>query len=641
MQLYAGTSTQFIADTTHNAIAGKLETAFLDAYRYKPSPSEVQSWRNSLQQMSNVLRAGDLLDHGVLLEYQLPLSSKRLDCMVTGHDDQRHPGAVVVELKQWGDAGPSDAEDCVTTFVGGRERDLLHPSRQVGQYEEYLRGMHSEFGAGGVELRSCAFLHNLDFDPANEIFLPKFDALRRRFPTFAGDQQGALVQYMRAKLSAGDGVPVLDRVVGARLQASRKLLAQAARVIGQQSAFVLIDEQLVVFNRVLSDVRRSVSGRGRKSIHLIRGGPGTGKSIVALHLLGRLAADRRQVLHLTGSKAFTEHLKKLVGPTVAPLFKYFNFNWKGDVPANQFDAIVLDEAHRLRKQSTDRFHPKKLWSGKAQIDEIVDAAKVSVFFIDDLQVVKPGEVGSSELIRAAATGIGADLHEVELEAQFRCAGSAGFVNWIDNTLGIRPTANILWQGDPKFEFRIFDDVESLDRAIQQAAKLPGCTARLAAGYCWPWSDPAPDGSLVDDVRVGDWSRPWNARPDAGKLAAGIPKAQFWASEPGGEYQVGCVYTAQGFEFDIAGVIVGPDLRYDWERNEWVGDWSRSMDPVVKKSKNAFLALARSTYRVLLTRGMRGCYVYFMDEGTRRFFQSRIESNSAKPSARALARPPRS
>lgn len=416
---------------------------------------------------------------------------------------------------------------------------------------------------------------------------------------------------------------VLDQVLKSRYAPSKKLLQHTANVVQDQQSFVLLDSQQVVFAKVLAEVREAARATKRKkTVVLVRGGPGTGKSVIALHLLGRLSGEGMNVMHLTGSKAFTENMRKLVGSRSAAQFGYFNLNKKGDLPPNQFDALVLDEAHRIRESSKDRFTRSEDWSGLAQVDELVSAARVSVFFIDDRQVVRPGEVGSSELIRDAAARVEANFFEFELDAQFRCSGSDAFINWIDQTLGIRETANVLWRSDDSYDFRIMNSVEELELTIRDRAKQED--ARLVAGFCWPWSDPNADGTLVPDVQVGSWSMPWNAKPDAGRLARGIPKSNFWNSDPGGIDQVGCVYTAQGFEFEYVGVIFGLDLRYDWEANAWVGDKSKSHDSVVKRSKEQFLDLVKNTYRVLFTRGIKGCYVYFMDEGTRRFFQSRIE-----------------
>lgn len=623
MQLYAGTSKDFISDATRNGIASKLEKAFLNAFHYKPSIQEVQSWQNSLFRMAFTLQEGKLLDHGVLLEYQLPLSSRRLDCMVTGHSDGGQPYSVIVELKQWSDVEESNAEDCVTTWVAGSKKDILHPSRQVGQYEEYLRDMHSVFVRGEVGLRSCAFLHNLTYSAENEIYASRHSHVLKQYPAFSGDQQSDLITYMGDYLRGGEGEKVLGEVLKSKFAPSKKLMEHTSQVVQDQKAYVLLDSQQVVFAKVLAEAREGAkASKLKKTVVLVHGGPGTGKSVIALHLLGRLSGEGLNVMHLTGSKAFTENMRKVVGPRASAQFGYFNLNKKGDLPPNQFDALVLDEAHRIRESSKDRFTRPDDWSGLPQIDELIHIARVTVFFIDDRQIVRPGEVGSTDLIREAAKRAGAKLLEYELDAQFRCSGSDGFINWVDNTLDIRRTANVLWKQTDPYEFRIVSSVQELETKIREKAATG--SARLVAGFCWPWSNPTSDGSLPADVQLSDWAMPWNARPDAGRLGKGIPKSNFWASDPGGLDQVGCVYTAQGFEFDYVGIIFGLDLRYDWDNNEWIGDKKHSHDTVVKRSKEQFLELVKNTYRVLFTRGIKGCYVHFMDEGTRKFFQSRLE-----------------
>ena len=266
-------------------------------------------------------------------------------------------------------------------------------------------------------------------------------------------------------------------------------------------------------------------------------------------------------------------------------------------------------------------------SNLAQIEELIRAAKVCVFLIDDVQVVRPDEIGSVEYIRQHAETKNCIVFDYELEAQFRCSGSDAFVNWIDSTLGIRRTANILWEGNETFDFRIFSSPQALEEAIRKKA-AEGYTARMTAGFCWKWSKPRPDGTLMEDVVIGEYQRPWNARPEAARLAKGIPKASLWAHLPGGIDQVGCIYTAQGFEFDYAGVIFGKDLLYRFDRQDWVGDREQSYDTVVKRSGAKFADLVKNTYRVLLSRGMKGCYVHFMDKETEHFIRSRMESEKA-------------
>jgi hypothetical protein len=254
---------------------------------------------------------------------------------------------------------------------------------------------------------------------------------------------------------------------------------------------------------------------------------------------------------------------------------------------------------------------------------LIGAARLSVFFIDDHQAVRPGEVGSSTLIREAAAARDATYREVELQTQFRCAGSDEYVDWIDQLLEIRKTGRLRLGERTGFDFEIVADPFALDAAVRSRA-AEGYSARLAAGFCWKWSDPAPDGTLVDDVVIGDFARPWNAKPDAARLKKGIPKASFWASDPGGLDQVGCIYTAQGFEFDYIGVIFGRDLRYDPGTASWAGEPAASHDHVVRTRSGArFTDNVKNAYRVLLTRGMRGCYVFFADAATRAYVASRL------------------
>jgi DUF2075 family protein len=406
-------------------------------------------------------------------------------------------------------------------------------------------------------------------------------------------------------------------------------------LIKGRKEYVLLDEQLVVYEKVLACAREGFGDR-RKAVLIVRGGPGTGKSVIAINLMGDLLLAGRNAQYATGSRAFTQTLRKIIGTRGSIQFKYFN--GYGNAQRDEIDVLICDEAHRIRKTSNSRFTSKAKRTGKPQIQEILDAAKVAVFFIDDRQVVRPDEIGSTELIRETAEASGCRLFEYQLEAQFRCAGSDGFVNWVNNTLGIQRNANVIWEGDENFEFRIFDSPQALEDAIRQKAS-EGMTARVTAGFCWRWSNPRPDGTLIDDVQVGVYRRPWNAKPDAKRLASGIPKAVHWAYDPNGINQVGCIYTAQGFEFDYVGIIFGTDLVYDPAVQRWIGHPERSSDSTVKRGKTQFLDLVRNTYRVLLSRGLKGCYVHFLDKETEKFFRSRMDlSHEMEKRERGVIRP---
>jgi DUF2075 family protein len=290
---------------------------------------------------------------------------------------------------------------------------------------------------------------------------------------------------------------------------------------------------------------------------------------------------------------------------------------------NVIDVMIADEAHRIRETSNNRYTPRANRSNVPQIQELLKASKTAVFFIDDKQVIKPGEIGSAQYIKDEAMKFNCDIREFELEAQFRCAGSDAFVSWVNNTLGIERTAHVIWNQADEFDFKILPSAQALEDAIRQKLE-ENFTARLAAGFCWPWSKPMSSGQLVTDVVVGDYKRPWNAKSGQWHLALGIPKETLWAYEDGGFDQIGCIYTAQGFEFDYVGVIFGPDLVYAPEIADWRGDKTKSHDREVKRSGDRFTQMVKNTYRVLLTRGMKGCYAHFMDKNTETFFRSRME-----------------
>lgn len=625
MRLWAGLSTHFIRDTVHNQIAEKLKAAFFKHYRYEPPPSEVNAWRNSLRALAQVFDDAPLDDHGVMLEYRLPLTSKRLDCLVCGKDAEGRDEAVIVELKQWERCHAAIGDKLVTTFVGHAEREVLHPSAQVGQYQQYLEDAHTAFYEGDdpIRLSACSYLHNYAPTDADIIFAAPFQELIRRYPIFTGDDVDGLARYLLERLERGEGLSVLRRVEESRYRPSKNLMDHVAEVIRGKPQYVLLDEQLVVFEKVLACARDAYHDR-RKNVLLVKGGPGTGKSVIAINLMRRLLEEGYNAQYATGSKAFTETLRAVIGSRGAIQFKYFNSY--GAAERDAVDVVICDEAHRIRETSNSRFTRKEKLSRKPQIQELLDASKVAVFLVDDKQVVRPGEIGSAEYIRLAAADDGCRLFEYELEAQFRCAGSEGFVAWVDNTLELARTANVLWDPEDDFDFRMLPSPASVERAIR-AKTQEGATARMVAGFCWKWSDPLDSGSLVDDVVLGDYARPWNARHDAKRLARGIPPASLWANEAGGIDQIGCVYTAQGFEFDYVGVIFGNDLTYDFERQTWVGHPERSHDKVVKRAKDDFARLVKQTYRVLLTRGLKGCYVCFVDKDTERFVRSRIESRA--------------
>jgi uncharacterized protein len=622
MELYSGHIKEFTQETLQNQIVNKLKTAFFNYKGYNASESEERSWRSSLWAINNVFTVANFKDHGIFLEYQLPLSSKRLDCMICGRDKEGKDNAVIIELKQWEKCDISNSEK-VVTWVGGGDREVLHPSVQVGQYKTYLEENHTAFyEKNPILLNACTYLHNYIIKNDDPIISKQFDDSLRKFPLFSNSDVNNLSNYLKKKLDLGNGMVVLERVQKSKYGPSKKLLQQISKIIKGNERYTLLDNQLVAFDKVMNLVRYGLNNK-KKSVVIIKGGPGTGKSVIAINLLAELANKGYNAQYATGSRAFTETLRKTIGSKGISQIKYFNSYITAE--KNSVDILVADESHRIRITSNSRWTPRLKKSSLPQVEELIHAAKVPVFFIDDRQNIKPDEIGSSDYIRENAKRLKCNIHEYQLDIQFRCQGSDKFVQWVNNTLDITKTAEKIWDTkNSEFDFQIVNSPHELYKKIKEKNETEPNSARLVAGFCWKWSEPNPDGSLVKDVVIDDFAMTWEGKETGRKLSPDIPPASLWPYDPRAITQIGSIYTIQGFEFDYVGVIFGKDLMRNFETNKWEGHPENSADSVVKRDKNKFIDLIKNSYRVLLSRALKGCYVYFVDKETEKFFRSRME-----------------
>ncbi|MEQ3554641.1 DUF2075 domain-containing protein [Pseudonocardia nematodicida] len=586
--------------------------------------SEVRSWRESLPALlADVHDAG--LDHvEVLIEHKLPFSPKRVDAILCGvHPVTRRPSYVVVELKQWTNA--VQREDGLVD-IPQYGRPVLHPVEQVRNYCDYLVDFVPVLGPEHSDVHGIAYLHN---SSATGWTLSNYE-VDRHGRLFRGDERGGFVAELRRLLdpdpdTAAAARSHADDLLSAAPRPSKPLLSVASDEVRTREQFVLVDEQRVAYTLVEHAVERA-HRQNTKTAVIVLGGPGSGKSVLALSLLGDLSRKGREVMHATGSSAFTQTLRKIVvgsrSQRSQKIFQYFN-SFIGLEP-NTLDVVICDEAHRIRETSVNRFTRAAVRArARPQVDELIAVARVPVFLLDEHQVVRPGEMGTEAEIRSAAERAGCKVEIVRLAGQYRCGGSEFYEQWVLRLLGLDPRPPVRWSElaaspDEQYSVAALPSPTALEAWLLGRAGETD-TARLAAGYCWQWSDPVtePDGGrrLVDDVVVGSWSRPWNAKPE--KAVPGAPPAHFWASDPRGFGQVGCIYTAQGFEYDWAGVLMGPDLvRRD---GAWVADRSHSHDgPVRRAEPDEFPSLIRNTYKVLLTRGMKGTGVFSTDPETQGF-----------------------
>ena len=324
MRLFAGTSRQFIEDAVQNQIAERLKLAFFNYFRYYPSPSEINSWKNSLRALALVFMSAKLVDQGIILEYQLPLTSRRLDCLICGRDSKDKDNAVIIELKQWDKCKAAEGQNEVLTWVGGN-REVLHPSIPVGRYKMYLEDVHTAFyqNVNPVILNACSYLHNYNYYSQDVLLAEKFRSALETFPLFTADDVKKFTTYLTTKVDRGNGIDVLRRIEESKYRPSKKLMEHVAGVIKGKSEYVLLDEQQVVYDKVFSCAEEGFRDK-QKTVIIVKGGPGTGKSVIAINLMADLLRGEYNAHYATGSRAFTETLRRVIGPRGAAQFKYFN-----------------------------------------------------------------------------------------------------------------------------------------------------------------------------------------------------------------------------------------------------------------------------------------------------------------------------
>ncbi|QUQ67929.1 hypothetical protein JJ691_56670 [Kutzneria sp. CA-103260] len=578
---------------------------------------EVGAWRNSLPILLDVMQRAGMTNVQVVLEHRLPYSPKRVDAVLCGLcPGTSEPSYLLVELKQW--SGPVVSE-AGGFRVNGLKSLQLHPSEQVFRYGRQLLDFHPDLARNPHRIRGVAYLHNAEDEECAALDRAKFTAqdylvTRSRTPVL----ENLLRKVLDASVDHATNHQVAKDLMDARAAPAKTLLTTAAGMFENRDDFVLLDEQKLAYNMVMDAVGATQRGDSRKRVVIVLGGPGSGKSAIAMSLLAKLARTNRKAVHATGSRAFTQTLWRRVArgdSGVKALFVYFRDFSKHR--KNELDVVICDEAHRIRdKRSTGS-------GNRLQVEELIDVAKVPVFLLDEHQVVRPNEVGTQEYIEGTAVARGCDVKVVRLEGQFRCGGSVLYDEWVRRLLGLSEKPPIVWSdlvagtGD-EYVVRTEGSPASLEEWLLGRMRGTDHTARIAAGFCWPWSEPKPNGRgglrLVEDVAIGNWKRPWNT-PD-GKKVDDAPPAALWASDPKGFNQVGCIYTAQGFEYDWAGVIFGEDLVI--RDDQWVAQMDKSRDSAVKRDEARFDELVRNTYKVLLTRGMHGVCLHSVDEKTNEF-----------------------
>lgn len=636
MIVYQANKSRFLNDHDNRDIENVIATRFLQQTgRYAPE-AEFRSWKNSLSEMAKVLRDPDIPDNiGVGVEFGIPQTSKRIDFILSGRTDEG-PKLIIVELKQWSEAKLSLKDGLVIARRGGHapESEGTHPCYQAWSYAALLEGFNEAVYERNVALKPCAYLHNYVRDGIIDDPQHYGDYIRKAPLFLKGEaERQSLRDFIKQHVKYGDNAELIYEIENGCIKPSKALVDSLVGLMKGNQEFVLIDDQKVAFEGAVTLATRA--SEDKKQVAIIQGGPGTGKSIIAINLLVRLSKLGLVCKYVSKNAAPRAVYKARLTGTFKQTAISNLFSGSGsfvETGANAFDALIVDEAHRLNEKSG-------LYGnlGENQIKEIIHSSKSAIFFVDDDQVVTLSDIGHSAELEKWAHAADAEVTHMQLASQFRCSGSDAYMAWLDNTLGLRETANTT-PAQHEFDFRVLDSPTELHELISERNAVNN-KSRVVAGYCWDWvSKKKPDQYDVVIPEHG-YAKRWNLDKDG----------SLWIVAPDSIDEVGCIHTCQGLELDYVGVIVGPDLvargstlttvpeaRSNMDRS--IRGWKSMMKRSPDETRQRVDRIIRNTYKTLMTRGMKGCYVYFVDADTASYFRTMVSSRSSPVATMAMRQP---
>ena len=621
MIVYAATKQTFMEDSERELLVERISEGFRRQFG-KPGVGENRAWKNSLPYMYKVMNDRQIPDDaGVAIEFKLPGNSRRVDFIISGWDEEHRAAAVIIELKQWESVQPiAGAEALVETYVGNGIHPVSHPSYQAWSYASFFQDYSVEVQERPVMLAPCAYLHNYVRNDPEALLSPQYQFYTDKAPTFMKGEIESLRDFIKRYIHHGDNKETLYIIENSEIRPSKSLQDLLVSMLKGNQEFILIDSQMVVYETAFL-LATQPNPEQRKKVLIVEGGPGTGKSVVAINLLVKLTQLGLIAQYVTKNSA-PRHVyeAKLSGSMkksrISNLFQ--TAGAYTDAPPNEIDILISDESHRLTEKS-GMFRNK----GEDQIKEIIHAAHLSVFFIDESQRVTTLDFGSVDKIKSFAAHFDAEVQLMRLDSQFRCNGSDGYIAWLDDVLDIHEA-----EQDTSFrktyDFRVFDTPNEVRDLIFNLNR-DNNKARLLAGYCWAWNSEKRSDPNHTDIQIleYDFNMSWN-----------LGNTSTWAIDPESVSQVGCIHTSQGLEFDYVGVLIGPDLRYendsiitDHTRRAKTDQSLKGLKKMLKKDPVAAAALAdeiiKNTYRTLMTRGMKGCYVYCCDPALADYLRYRL------------------
>lgn len=619
MIVYNALKSSFDRDVEMNAISDIIFDKIRESGLTGGSDGEYMAWQNSLIFMKNVLNDNEIPnDSTIAIEYQIPRTSKRVDFIIAGADKEDKDNVVVIELKQWQKAEKVDNEmqHSVRTFTGRAERIVSHPSYQAYSYSVFIKNSSEQVEDKDIGIIPCAYLHNYDPQYLNALNDEIYRVWYEEAPFFIKNQvlelREFIKKYIHKKSNNGD---LLYDIDNGRIRPSKALQDCLVSLMKGNKEFVLLDDQVVAFDMCKKIMQQCLKDMQKRTI-IIQGGPGTGKSVLAINLLKEFTSKALNASYVTKNSAPREAYLKLLSKS--DLKKQVNIKQLFRSPfglckasSNFYDCLIVDEAHRLVKQMYGDF------SGENQVKECINASLFTIFLIDEDQKITTKDIGSIDEINHWANELGSRVisnENTKLKSQFRCNGSDQYIQLLDNILQIGEHVDIDFS-ELNFDIKVFDNPNEMRDQLREINNINN-KARMVAGYCYDWNVKFNRDEY--DIYLEDgFKAKWNLEGD-----------KIWAINPESFEEIGCIHTAQGLEFDYVGVIIGKDLRYDKNCNLIIVDKTQiSKDDKTSGIKSAGVALGnqliKNTYKTLLTRGQKGCYIYCEDKDLAEYIKKNI------------------
>ena len=620
MIVYSGTKDSFVEDVRSNIIADKILLQIRKKGLNAGQEREFESWQNSMQFMRNIIDDNEIEDDvQIAIEYNIPQTSKRVDFIILGADHEDHNNIVIVELKQWSKAEvvDDDMHYCVRTYVANDNRIVCHPSYQAYSYSRFIYNYSQVVQDEAIGLYPCAYLHN--YNPvcrpalASEIYKEWYNAA----PFFVRNEAKAfsdfIKRYIYKRSSRGDLLYLIDN---GRIRPTKSLQDSLSTMVLGTPEFLLLDEQAVCFDMCRKTMLQCQKDRKKRTI-IIQGGPGTGKSVLAVNLLNSFISESLNVAYLTKNSAprnaFLSLLTKNRAAAMADVAHLFRSPFGlCQAKDNEYDCLIVDEAHRLVKKMYGD------WNGENQVKECIQASLLTIFLLDEDQAITNKDIGTIEEISNWCSNLNSRVimnKDTKLVSQFRCNGSDAYIQFIDSVLQRTEENVVVNLSELNYDFQVFDNPSVLREKLREKNSINN-KSRMVAGYCYDWNVKNHRGNY--DIELpGGFSAKWNLEND-----------KTWAISPNSFEEVGCIHTAQGLEFDYVGVLIGKDLFYDKQTCRVVTNkLAISKDDHSSGIRNSSDIEARrlilNTYKTLLTRGQKGCFVYCEDDALRDYLKSLI------------------